>query len=177
LNLDGGATTINGNNAITLFPNNGSNLNIKLDGLSDFVVDTNKLVVLDSGNVGIKDETPDALLDINGAMMAVTMVNKSLYNVISATNVTVNWNNGNKQKITLGHNVTFTFTNPSNGVGSFTLILKQDSVGSRTVTWPASVKWPGGTAPVISTAPNKTDVITCIYDGSDYLCQIGIDFF
>jgi hypothetical protein len=111
-------------------------------------------------------------------MMANTMVNKSLYTISSGTNVTVDWNNGNKQKIVLGHNVTFTFTAPSAGVGSFSLILKQDGFGSRTVTWPTSiVKWPGGTAPVLSTAPNKVDVVTCIYDGSDYLCQIGIDFF
>jgi hypothetical protein len=132
---------------------------------------------LSTGNIGIGTASIDAKLEVNGAMMANTMVNKSLHTVNSATNVTLNWNNGNKQKITLGHNVTFTFTNPTNGVGSFTLILQQDSVGSRTVTWPASVKWPGGTAPTLSTASNKVDVVTCIYDGTNYLCQIGIDFF
>jgi hypothetical protein len=133
---------------------------------------------LSSGNIGIGTASIDTKLEVNGAMMANTMVNKSFYTVASATNVTVNWNNGNKQKILLETNpVNFTFTAPSAGVGSFSLVLKQDGGGSKTVTWPASVKWPGGTAPTLSTAPNKLDIVTCIYDGTDYFCQIGIDFF
>ena len=133
---------------------------------------------LSSGNIGIGTASIDAKLEVNGAMMANTMVNKAFYTVGSATNVTVNWNNGNKQKILLETNpVNFTFTAPSAGVGSFSLLLKQDGGGSKTVTWPASVKWPGGTAPTLSTAPNKLDIVTCIYDGTDYFCQIGIDFF
>jgi hypothetical protein len=133
---------------------------------------------LSSGNIGIGTASIDTKLEVNGAMMANTMVNKSFYTVASATNVTVNWNNGNKQKILLETNpVNFTFTAPSAGVGSFSLVLKQDGGGSKTVTWPASVKWPGGTAPTLSTAPNKVDIVTCIYDGTDYFCQIGIDFF
>jgi hypothetical protein len=153
-------------------------MNIRLDGTSDFVVDTNKLVVIDTGDIGIGTSSIDAKLEVNGSMMANTMVNKSLYTASSGTDITINWNNGNKQKIVLGHNINFTFTAPSSGVGSFTLILKQDSNGSRVInSWPSSVKWPGGTAPVLSTGPNKVDVVTCIYDGTDYLCQIGIDFF
>ena len=31
------------------------------------------------------------------------------------------------------------------------LILVQDGTGSRTATWPATVKWPSGTAPTLST--------------------------
>lgn len=36
----------------------------------------------------------------------------------------------------------------------------QDATGSRTVTWPASVKWSGGTSPVLSTGANALDIIT-----------------
>ncbi|MGH3609142.1 MAG: hypothetical protein ACRDRD_13765 [Pseudonocardiaceae bacterium] len=55
---------------------------------------------------------------------------------------------------------TFSFTNPVGGgaVNSFTLWLRQDGTGGRAVVWPASVKWPSGLAPTISTGINKLDV-------------------
>ena len=47
---------------------------------------------------------------------------------------------------------TFTISNPpaSGSAGSFTLILTNG--GSQTVNWPASVDWPGGTAPTLTAA-------------------------
>jgi hypothetical protein len=68
IELDGGATTINGNNAITLFPNSNSNLNIRLDGTSDFIVDTDKFTVLDTGNVGVGNTNPNSKLTVNGTL-------------------------------------------------------------------------------------------------------------
>jgi hypothetical protein len=44
-------------------------------------------------------------------------------------------------------------------VVSFTLVLIQDNTGARTVTWPTNVKWPGGTAPTLSTGAGKVDWI------------------
>lgn len=57
-------------------------------------------------------------------------------------------------------NATFTFPVAAAGKG-FLLALKQDSVGSRTITWPSSatVRFGGGTAPTLSTGANKTDYI------------------
>ena len=53
---------------------------------------------------------------------------------------------------------TFTFSNPpaSGTAGSFT--LKLTNGGSQTVTWPASVDWPGGAAPTLIAA--GVDVLT-----------------
>ncbi len=63
-------------------------------------------------------------------------------------------------KITLTANCTLTFPTAASGK-SFTLVLVQDGTGSRLVTWPATiVKWPGGTAPVLSTGINKIDYLT-----------------
>lgn len=39
------------------------------------------------------------------------------------------------------------------------LYLEQDGTGSRTVSWPSAVKWPGGQAPTLSTAAGAVDVI------------------
>lgn len=62
---------------------------------------------------------------------------------------------------TLTANATFTFTGGETGwATSFTLVLRQDATGSRTVTWPASVKWNEATAPTLSTAASAVDVLT-----------------
>ncbi len=53
-----------------------------------------------------------------------------------------------------------TINNPvNNRTGTFFITLKQDAVGSRTVTWGANYIWAGGTAPTLTTTPNKNDVI------------------
>ena len=39
------------------------------------------------------------------------------------------------------------------------LYLQQDGVGGRTVAWPASIRWPGGSPPPLSTAPDAIDVL------------------
>ncbi len=40
------------------------------------------------------------------------------------------------------------------------LELAQDGSGGRLVTWPASVVWPGGTTPTLSTAAAAVDIFT-----------------
>lgn len=70
--------------------------------------------------------------------------------------------------ITLTANCTFTFPTAQAGK-SFSVRLKQDGTGSRTVTWPGSVKWAGGTAPTLSTGASKVDVLAFVcFDGSTW---------
>ncbi|MAE42733.1 hypothetical protein CMO93_03100 [Candidatus Woesearchaeota archaeon] len=73
---------------------------------------------------------------------------------------TIDFERGNVFELTLIDNCTFTFLKPpiSGKTGSFTLILVQDSTGSRTATWPAAVDWEGGSQPTLSTAANAVDV-------------------
>lgn len=82
--------------------------------------------------------------------------------VSSASNVTLDLHDGNLFAVTMGHNITFAFNNPpTSGDGfGFTLKLTQDGTGSRTATWPASVKWAGGSAPTLTGTANSVDVFT-----------------
>jgi hypothetical protein len=82
----------------------------------------------------------------------------------SGTAYTVDLSTANIFDITMTGNCTFTFSNPpSSGVSySFMLILDQDATGSRTATWPASVKWPNGSTPTLTTTANKTDILNFI---------------
>lgn len=63
----------------------------------------------------------------------------------------------------LVENVTsLSFSNPpSTGkAGSFTLILKQDATGGRSIAWPASVKWGSGLAPALANLANEVNILT-----------------
>ncbi len=93
----------------------------------------------------------------------------------SGTADTIDWTAGNKQKSTLTDDVTFTFTDPS-GPANLILKLVQDATGSRTVTWPAEVLWPEGTAPTLSTAANAVDIVSFYFDGTNYFGQGALNF-
>ena len=83
----------------------------------------------------------------------------------TSTAYTISLANGTLQILTLTGNCTFTF--PTATVGqSFMLFLKQDATGSRTATWPASVKWPGSTAPTITSTASKGDKFVFTADGT-----------
>jgi hypothetical protein len=77
----------------------------------------------------------------------------------TGTAATVNLANGNFVTATLTGNCTFTFTTGiGTGAQAFTLFLTNDGTASRSITWPASVKWTGGSAPVRTETANRTDV-------------------
>jgi hypothetical protein len=94
----------------------------------------------------------------------------------SGTTKTITWTNGNRQKVVLTGNCTFTFAAPL-GVGTLSLKLIQEAVGAgHTATWPATVLWPSDTAPTLSTAVNAVDIVTLYYDGSYYNGQAALNF-
>lgn len=88
---------------------------------------------------------------------------------------TIDWRNGNKAEITLDENITFTFTDPSKPCNLLIKII-QDATGSRTITWPASVKWPSGTAPTLTTDANSVDIVSLFFDGTNYYGVASLDF-
>jgi hypothetical protein len=90
---------------------------------------------------------------------------------------TVVWGNGNHCDFTFGaFNETFTFTAPAKP-GVYTMSLKQDGTGSRTATWPATVKWPAGTAPTLTTtATTGYDVVSFRFDGTNYYSTSTLNF-
>jgi len=91
----------------------------------------------------------------------------------TSTAYTIDLANGTVQYLTLTGNCTYTFPTPVAGK-SFILVQKQDGTGSRTVTWPASVDWPGATAPTLTSTASKADkfVFTAI-DGSNWLGSVA----
>jgi hypothetical protein len=89
---------------------------------------------------------------------------ETLVTANTGTTYTIDLESGNVFNLTLTGDCTYTFSNPpaSGSAGAFTLIQNQDGTGSRTVTWPASVEWAGGSAPAITSTASSTDVFTFI---------------
>jgi hypothetical protein len=89
---------------------------------------------------------------------------------------TVNWDEGNNQKVSIDASVTtLTLSNPIAG-GNYQLQLTQGGVGANTITWPGTVKWAGASGPTLSTAVGKIDVVSFLYDGTNYLGTYALNF-
>lgn len=82
----------------------------------------------------------------------------------SATAMTVNCVLSNVFTTTFTANVTVapTISNPQDGQ-TINWFITQDATGGRTMTWPTSFKWPGGSAGVLSTGANAVDLVTATY--------------
>jgi hypothetical protein len=80
---------------------------------------------------------------------------------VSTTTYNIDLSLSNIFDITLGNNVTFTFTNPpASGISrNCTVILRQDATGNRLATF-TNAKYTDGTAPILSTGANQIDVLT-----------------
>lgn len=87
---------------------------------------------------------------------------------ISGGTLTLDCSAGNVFNVALNANITtLSFTNvPASGTAfALTLLLTADGT-ARTVTWGASVKWPGGTAPTLTSTNGKTDTFVLFtHDG------------
>lgn len=81
----------------------------------------------------------------------------------------INWNNGNKQRVTLTNNITsLSITNAQPGATYF-LEFTQDATGNRTITFPTSFKFNGATAATdktLSTTGNAVDLYQFICSGT-----------
>ena len=134
-----------------------SELNI-LDGVT---ATTTELNYLDITTLGTTEASKAVTADANGVVKFDNGITEESTALTSGTSVTLNIRDGSVYTITLAHNIgTFTWSNPA-GSGyssSFTLKVTQDGTGSRTISWPASVDWAGGTAPTLSTGANDVDV-------------------
>ena len=87
-----------------------------------------------------------------------SMTVNALGNISGAT--TVNLEIGNYVTATCTNNVTWTFSNPAASGSACGFILVLTNGGAYTQTWPASVDWPFGAAPTLTSS--GTDVLVFI---------------
>lgn len=82
--------------------------------------------------------------------------------VVNSGVLDVDLSKGPVHNITLTENVSdtaFLNKNPSTDFAtSFTLRIKQDGAGSRSLAWNSNIVWAGGVVPTLTSAPNSVDV-------------------
>lgn len=145
-----------------------SNTGIFSPGADQLAIATNgsnRVFVGATGNTGIDQPSPASKLDVNGNYAA---------NVVSMADNTVNCSLGNYFTRTINANATFSFTNiPSGRAFSFALELTHTS---GTVTWPAAVEWPNGTAPTLNTGFTHIFVFVTDDGGSRWRGAALVDY-
>lgn len=87
---------------------------------------------------------------------------------------TLNMQLANYFSITATSDVTFTFTNPVSSPDVTSFVLKIVNGGDYVITWPASVRWPAATAPVLTAG--GTDFLVFFTDdgGSNWRGVVSI---
>ena len=115
---------------------------------------------LDITTLGTSEASKVVTADANGVVKFDNGIQEESTAITSSSNAaTLNLRDGTVFTHTLSENVTYTFSNPaaSGYASGFTLKVTQDS-SARTITWPGSVDWAGGTAPTLSTGSGDVDV-------------------
>ena len=136
------------------------------DGSVNLYYDNGAKLVTQSTGVGIT-----GVADISGHVEAKG-VEETVYDLgTTGGTITPNFTNGAIQKITLNNNLTFSaFTSPVAGQ-SITLIIDTNGTG-RTLT--STMLFAGGNKTMSTT--DTTDVMTVLYDGTNYLANYVTDF-
>ena len=94
----------------------------------------------------------------------------------SSNSVTFDFSTGNISKITLSENIASVTLSGATAGDILHIQITQDS-SARTISgWPAAVKWSGGgTAPTISTTSGAVDIVSILFDGSNYWASVTQD--
>jgi hypothetical protein len=90
----------------------------------------------------------------------------------------IDWNLDTQQvaKVTLADNRTMNAPSNLQDGAFYSLTVKQDATGSRTLTWNSVFKFPSGTAPTLTIAANAIDKLTFDSDGTNmHLVGISLD--
>jgi hypothetical protein len=120
-----------------------------------------------SGNISLLAGSTSAVActstgtTVAGILTVTTYLETAPAIVNSSTSQTISLASGTVLSYTLTGNCTFTMPTATSGT-SFIVKLIQDGTGSRTATF-TSVKYPGGTAPTITTtATTGTDILSFV---------------
>lgn len=108
----------------------------------------------------------DNNLQLNGTFQRITA---------SGATTNINFSNGKNIDLTLNATTQLVFSNPRVGRPMVFQIFQGGSYG---ITWPANIKWRGGSAPTITTGAGSIDVVCLLYNSTRniYTGEFAQDF-
>lgn len=134
---------------------------------------TNKTLALDSNTIsGTLAQFNAAVTDANLASLAgfETLINKTYQQLYVTHGITETYgqgyggtsyifqlSNGSIQTITLNNAIACTLTLPIPQVGMTIKLCVKWSLATGSITWPSTVRWPGGAAPTLTKVVGKAD--------------------
>lgn len=117
-------------------------------------------------------------MTISGTAIISGVIDDTAANAVSQTlsdGATINWNTASGRVATVTIAGNRTMAAPTNlKVGTYILSVIQDATGSRTLTWNAVFKWPGGVAPTLTTTGSARDVFSFFSDGTNMYGSMSI---
>ena len=157
-----------------VFDGNAQDFYIGLDDTADdFVI----------GKGSAVGTTPAISIDEHQVLTSEAGISEHLVTITSSSgNYTINLRESTIYFHQLTEAVTYAVSNPAGSgyASSFVLVIKQDaSASGYGVSWPASFKWAGGSAPTLSSGANDIDIITFVTvdQGTTYNGIVsGLDF-
>lgn len=116
-----------------------------------------------------------AKLDVSGITYLHNLDRNGNNTLTDGANIAVPLENFDSHRVTLGGNRTL--DNPTHPTGGQTFIVRvvqPASGGPRTLAYASKYKFPGGAAPVLSTAANAEDMLVCQWDGNTdtFFCNL-----
>ena len=188
--LSGGNTISIGQTVATSSSPSFTGLNVTGLNVSGIVANSAAGALSTIGTTGtglvVKENTPTLITPNIGAAIASSVnatgdITAKRYKLTMPTATTaaastnIDLSTGNVFTINLGANIT-TLTTSNAAVGTYLVKFVQDATGSRTVSFPATWKWAGGTAPTLTSTASKLDIVTLVYDGTTFYATIVKNF-
>ena len=184
-----GGTGITATAAATVYVPNLDSVGKIMSGGTDlsslFSGGTDRNGIFDASNVGGTVPTAFGVfvtdeLTFSGNVRTVGQIySKSpAVHVPAASSININLNDGNIQVIDLesvvGATLTLTVSNPKLGA-TYAIKFIQGS-SSKTLIFPTTFKWESGTALIPTTTNNAEDLVSMVYDGTNFLASYGTNF-
>lgn len=160
LNVNSASTALTANNADYLDGQHGAYYT-NATNISTGTLAASRLPSLYLGTTTIQSTSANQAVTGISTLTAQSVGQSRAAPTISAGTLTLDLNTATVFDVTLNANITtLTINNvrTSGTTSSFILDLTADGT-ARTIAWPASFRWPGGTAPTITSTLNKTDII------------------
>ena len=130
-----------------------------------------------SGNVGIGTTAPAYKLDVAGDVSAKRYLTTMPAAIDAAATTTVDLSTGNVFSLKVAANITtLTLKNPPTQSATFVFKLSYSSSTAYTIVWPTTFLWSGGTPPALTCVSGKTDILSIIFDGTNYYCSYALNF-